>query len=487
MMRLTVGQRMSAGFALPVIILTVIGCVGYLNTASLITNSERVTHTHEVLGNLELILSLMKDVETGARGFAIVGEDKYLEPYEAAIPRVDTTMAELKSLTRDNPVQQRRLEALGPKLTARVKHSTSVVAAAGADKKNLEASQAIVANGLGKKLFDEIRAMVAELRDEELRLLQERDTKALDSANLAKYSILTGTFFGLAIVLLGGFLISRSITGPIREAVGKLTSTSAELLAGTTQQAAGAQEQAAAVSETTATVDEVTQTSEQSAQRAKGVGEAVQRTVEIGHTGRKVVSESVAATNKVKEQVELTAENILTLAEQAQAIGEIIATVNDIAEQTNLLALNAAIEASRAGEQGKGFSVVAAEVKALADQSKKATSQVRQILGQIQKATNSAVLSTEEVTKGVAGAIRVAGQAGDTINALTSTLAEVSQATAQIVASAGQQAAGMSQIHQAIRNIDQVTRQNLTATRQAEQAAQDLNNLGNQLAAMIAR
>src|SRR5436309_9556961 len=112
----------------------------------------------------------------------------------------------------------------------------------------------------------------------------------------------------------------------------------------------------------------------------------------------------------VKEKVEATAENILTLAEQAQAIGNIIAAVNDIAEQTNLLALNAAIEASRAGEHGKGFTVVAGEVKALADQSKKATGQVRQILGEIQKATNTAVLSTEAVTKGVAAAMKGGSQ-----------------------------------------------------------------------------
>ena len=121
---------------------------------------------------------------------------------------------------------------------------------------------------------------------------------------------------------------------------------------------------------------------------------------------------------KVQEQVEATAENILALAEQAQAIGEITAAVADVAEQTNLLALNAAIEASRAGEHGKGFAVVAGEVKALADQSKKATAQVRQILGEIQKGTNAAVLSTEEVTKGVASAGRVADQAGQTIRAL---------------------------------------------------------------------
>jgi methyl-accepting chemotaxis protein len=273
----------------------------------------------------------------------------------------------------------------------------------------------------------------------------------------------------------------------IRQAVNRLSSTSAEILASTTQQAAGAQEQAAAVSQTVTTVDQVTQTSDQAAQRAKSVGETVQRTLEIGKAGRQTVEDSIAALGTVKEQVEATAENILALAEQAQAIGEIIAAVSDIAEQTNLLALNAAIEASRAGEHGKGFAVVAGEVKALADQSKKATAQVRQILGEIQKATNTAVLSTEDVTKGVATATKVAGQAGETIKALADTLTDSAQAAAQIVASAGQQATGMAQIHQAMKNIDQVAKQNLVAMRQAEQAAQNLNALGTQLAGLSAK
>ena len=240
------------------------------------------------------------------------------------------------------------------------------------------------------------------------------------------------------------------------------------------------------MTETVATVDEVTQTSEQSTQRAKALADAVQRTQQIGQSGRKATEDSIAALARVQEQVEATAENILALAEQAQAIGEITAAVADVAEQTNLLALNAAIEASRAGEHGKGFAVVAGEVKALADQSKKATAQVRQILGEIQKGTNAAVLSTEEVTKGVAGAGRVTDQAGQTIKALAETLAEAAQAAAQITASAGQQATGMAQIHQAMRSIDEAARQNLAALRQSEQAAQNLNGLGTRLAALSA-
>src|SRR4029079_7507913 len=215
--------------------------------------------------------------------------------------------------------------------------------------------------------------------------------------------------------------------------------------------------------------------------------DAVQRNLEVGRAGRKAIEDSLAAKRRVQEQVEATGETILTLAEQAQAIGEIIATVNDIAEQTNLLALNAAIEASRAGEHGRGFAVVASEGKVLADQSKRATAQVRQILGEIQKATNTAVLSTEEVTKGVATASKVADQAGQTIKALADTLTGAAQAAAQIVASAGQQATGIAQIHQAMKNIDQVTKQNFTAVRQAEQAAQNLNALGAELAGLVGK
>ncbi len=270
------------------------------------------------------------------------------------------------------------------------------------------------------------------------------------------------------------------------ETANSVSSASAEILAGTTQQASGAQEQAAAVTETVSTVDEVLQTSEQAAQRAKAVSETAQRATEVGKAGRKAVDETIAAMSSVKEQTESIAESILALAEKAQEIGEIIAAVNDIAEQVNLLALNASIEVSRAGEQGKGFAVVAVEIKALADQSKKATAQVRKILGEIQKATNSAVMVTEEGTKGSSAAIKVANQAGETIRALGEALGEAAQAAVQIVASAGQQATGMAQVHQAMRNISQVTNQNLASTRQSEKAVQDLNAQAGKLKQLMA-
>jgi methyl-accepting chemotaxis protein len=188
----------------------------------------------------------------------------------------------------------------------------------------------------------------------------------------------------------------------------------------------------------------------------------------------------------LREKVQAIAQDILALSEQTQQIGEITAAVNDIADQSKLLALNATIEAAKAGEQGKGFAVVAAEVRNLAEQSKMSNAKVRQILGDIQKATNTAVLATEQGTKGVEAGMSLAERAGEVIQKLSGTLKDNSHSVQTILSSARQQSQAMDQITQAMREINLSTKQFVSGSKQTQVAAEDLDRLAGDLKKLAA-
>jgi methyl-accepting chemotaxis protein len=273
----------------------------------------------------------------------------------------------------------------------------------------------------------------------------------------------------------------------LRDAAFNITAAASEILAASSQQAAGASEQSAAIAQTSTTIDEVKTIVDQSFVKAQTVAEQAQRTRDTSQSGEKAVEATMTSMNDIRDKVAGIAGNILALSEQTQQIGEIIATVNEIASQSNLLALNASVEAARAGEHGKGFAVVAVEVRNLAEQSKQATGQVKGILNEIQRATNAAVMATEEGTKGVEGGMQQTRHTGETIRQLATSIGESARAAQQIVASAQQQTTGVEQIALAMQNINQATLQNLSSTRQAERAAQDLSSLAKGMAALVTR
>jgi methyl-accepting chemotaxis protein len=279
----------------------------------------------------------------------------------------------------------------------------------------------------------------------------------------------------------------RGTNREVRDGLGLLASSSSEILATVSQVAAAASETATAVSETSTTAEEVKQTAHLSSQKAKVVQESARKAAAVSETGHKAVTETIEGMTRIREQMESIAESVVRLSEQGQTIGEIIATVNDLAEQSNLLAVNAAIEATRAGEYGKGFAVVAQEVKNLAEQSRRATTQVRTILMEVQKATSAAVLATEQGTKVVAAGVKQAADAGESIRVLTGSVGEAENVAIQIAASSQQQLVGMDQIASAIANIQQAAIQNMAGTKQLEASAKGLQELGRRLKVLVER
>jgi methyl-accepting chemotaxis protein len=280
--------------------------------------------------------------------------------------------------------------------------------------------------------------------------------------------------------------LRQQISG-MSESTNVLGSAASEIVASTTQMAASAAESATAVSETTATVEEVRQTAQMANQKAKAVADTAQKASQISQSGRKSADDIVAGMNRIRLQMEAIAASMVRLSEQGQAIGQIIATVEDLAAQSNLLAVNAAIEAAKAGEHGKGFSVVAQEVRSLAEQSRQATGQVRTILLDIQKATSAAVMVTEQGIKAVESGEKQSDQARESIQALSASVTEAAQAATQIAASSQQQLVGMDQVASAMESIKQVSAQNVASAKQLEVSARNLSDLGQRVKGMVER
>jgi methyl-accepting chemotaxis protein len=264
-----------------------------------------------------------------------------------------------------------------------------------------------------------------------------------------------------------------------------LDKSSSEIQGATASQTTAAQEQASGIAEITTTLAQLHLMSGQTLEKAEAVINESDRSIEASRTGARAVEHAVQGMHEIREQVETIAQKIVTLSEQTQQIGDIIASVNEIAEQSKLLALNAAIEAARAGDQGRGFAVVATEIRSLADQSKQATARVRKILGDIQNATNSAVIATEQGTKKVEVGVELANRAGDSIQQLGRSV-EGSSGAARLIANASrQQTSGIQQVSDAMSAINQATTSNVAGLRQTEATAMRLRDMTATMQALV--
>ena len=245
----------------------------------------------------------------------------------------------------------------------------------------------------------------------------------------------------------------RDIIIQIRSAGLEITSNATEIHSAAEQQASGSAEQSSAVTEVSSTIAELAATASKIADSAEVVSETAEKTL--------------AGMTEINTKVDATAKKILALGEKSQSIGNITTMIDDIAEQTNLLALNAAIEAARAGEAGKGFAVVASEVRKLAERSSESTEEIRQLITEIQSETNSTIMGIEDSTKWVAKGLEM--------------VKETSKSAKEISMATQQQKSASEQVVTAMQNIDEVTKQFVASTKQAACSATGLSKLSRDL------
>jgi methyl-accepting chemotaxis protein len=479
----TIGKRLVAGFGLSAITLTVIAIIAFYNVSRQIENDILVRHTYDVRSKLNDLIENFLNGETAVRGYVITGEDDFLDPYRLAVTAIPALRNELRRLTSDNPHQQQRLDRLAPLVDTKFeqfRERIDVRRVQGAD-----AAARIVMTGGSKKTMDQIRALIDEMDREESTLLARRTEEAKASSSQTVMIIVWGGLLGMAVVSLIGWFISRSLSEQIGTAVGQVRNSSTELQAAANQQATGAKEQAAAMAEISTTITELLATSRQIAESAQRVAYNAEQTANSARSGHGTVDQTHESISGIRRQVDQIVAHMLELGRKSQEIGAVLDIVLELAEQTNILAINATIEAAGAGEVGKRFSVVAEEIRKLADRVGGSTKEIRNLIDEVRSAVNTTVMATETGSKAVDAGTQQFGDLATAFKQIATLVTTTTDAAREIELSTKQQATAVEQVNTAIASVTQASVETETSAGQTLQTVSQMALLSRNLLRII--
>ncbi|OWQ93786.1 histidine kinase [Roseateles aquatilis] len=479
----TFGRKLAVGFALSFALLVLIGALSYRGVEILTQNSYQVTRTHAAMGHITSLLSAMKDAETGQRGYMLTGDDTYLEPYRTALADVPRVLAELRPLIRDNPAQQTRLNQAAIMIDNLLNmHKDRIDLRKNSGE---EAATRQVRMGEGKRRMDELRTVIAQMEDEEGDLLKLRAQEVEQAASGVRNAIVWGTVAGALLVLVAALTLSRALSGQVGLAVRHVQRSSAELQAAANQQAAGARETATSMTEIATTISELLATSRQIADSAQRVVVFAEQTASFARGGDGTLQAARETIAAMRRQIDLVVDHMLDLGRKSQQIGVVLDLVSELAEQTNILAINATIEATVAGDAGRRFSVVADEIRKLADRMTASTKEIRVQIDDMRGAVNTTVMATETGSKAVDAGARQFDEVAGTFGRIAGLVVTTTEAAREIELSTKQQATAVEQLNVALSNTAQASRETEASSGQTSQTATELAEMSRDLLRLV--
>lgn len=328
---------------------------------------------------------------------------------------------------------------------------------------------ALFSNGDGIRITDEFSKLFDEFSESEHDLLDLKTKEAESNLKAVIVALLVGSLLIVGLAIFVALTIASGITKMIHQATQAIASSSAEIASTVEQHERSAFQQSVSVNQTTTTMGELGASSHQSAEQAEAAAQRAQRVLSlVRYTDSGEQTKNVSS---LREKVDQIADQILRLSEQTNQIGSISALVSDLANQTNMLALNAAVEAVRAGDQGKGFAVVAAEIRKLADQSKKSAERINALVVEVQNATNSTVMVTDEGTK--------------MVESIVLEVNDIALNNQQISLTAKQQAIAVQQVVDAMNAINQGSAETAAGITQVKTGTQKLNEAASKLKSVM--
>ena len=478
------------------------------------------------------------NMETGQRGFLLTGKEESLEPYNGGQISFQQNIEKLGSVLQGTSVT--RDQAL--ELQSRVNNWLSQAAQPEIDARremnrfstSIDDIAIMMEQGKGKLLMDTIRAQIIEIVAEEEKLIIVRGDQQTVSSAIGIGVTIIGTLIAIAISSAIAFFIVRGIMQPINatnsilkniteqgdltkriaitsgdeigemggyfnDFVSKLQGIIKEVVESSTQLSVAAEQMskvaadtneglnmqnsetvqvATAMTEMASTVDEV-------ARNSQGASDAASNSDKEAKSGNQALLITIKTINELADDVENSAIIFENLKGDSDNISAVLDVIKNIAGQTNLLALNAAIEAARAGEQGRGFAVVADEVRTLAQRTQDSTSEIENLISALQKGTESAVNAMQQNRTKAAETVKQAAQAGEFLEAITQGVSTILDMNSQIAVSSEEQAAVAQEINRSIVSIQSISDETSVGATQTSESSKEVTILGNRLRQLV--
>ncbi|MEE3938767.1 methyl-accepting chemotaxis protein [Pseudomonas viridiflava] len=534
--KLSISQKLYFSFIAIVVLIAVLVASAYRGFEQVEDATNSNVHTYQVLSEAQLALEQLINIETGMRSFVIASKDAFLEPLVAGEKRFSEELDALKRLTADNPEQQRRLASLGDTYKRWLEDDVNAIVAMRRDltARNLPDDELDkrITSGADKAKMDSMRATLAEISAAENVLLVVRTQNMVDAKHFALLILICG---GIAAALLSAILatvLGRSTTARLQLAIDAATAiadgrldtvidtsshdelpkafdrmqkrlremiqqisqasnqlvVSVQQISGASEQLSGAiQEQSTSASMMAATIEELTVSIHHVSENADEAHQIASRSGEQSKEGAQVIENTLSSMNGIAKTVQHSSTQVSGLGQHSEHISSIISVIQGIADQTNLLALNAAIEAARAGEQGRGFAVVADEVRLLAQNTGKSTKEIAGMIEKIQAGVRETVESMRSGVLEVNNGVEMAGNAGQAIIEIRDSSSKVLHVVDQISFALREQTVASQDVARSVERSAQMAEQNNMSVQELLKTSGGLKNLATSLQQEVGR